>query len=699
MEMQFVDVVTHVEKRESLSQSVPFSLTILEPDNLYNPLLNSIQHVDQRVSSFVETEYNQVTPQLFIRGVGSNASGSGDDPSVAYMVDGINISRPGFHHQQLFDVKQIEVMKGPQGTLYGKGVIGGAVNVALNKPDDTDLNQWFMGVTARGLEIQAVNNHALTDRLNQRLGVAYRDQDGFVENAYTGTDLGSSREITLRDQLAWQDGLHKAGLLLDLNVLDSIDPARVYVGETPYPIFGGEALTPYANNTNKVAVPEDGHTERRHGLVVFNYEVEQSYGTWISQTAYMRGDYEFAFEFVPINYPISTSNSAKESAWQFSQEIRLQQQWQNWQWYSGVFLSREKVLRKEQVDLTGLINLLGISGAITPESPGYTDYDSQNEVYNGAVFAQAKWQFQPQWNLSMGLRGDYVKKDFTLSVTGGDPLGVGLVNSADFDESQQHSWSEVSYSLALDYHFSEQVMAYGLLATGFKSGSFNSLSISPQSALASTRPEKALNKELGLKGFFLEKALMLNLAVFHMDYDDLQVFAGLESEANAPKANISGTELELRLKILEGLELSGNYAYLDAEFEDFLSPADGENLQGNRLLRTPTHALALNLDYSWSDASENRYWLAWHGNSQSRMFSDPGNSRDWTIPGYHVSNLSLLFQPAGSDQRLSFWVRNLENERYPVHVISQSDFLITSQGSSWNMAEPRTLGVTLNLVM
>ncbi|RLU01995.1 TonB-dependent receptor [Ketobacter sp.] len=692
MELEITDVVTHVEKRESLAQKVPFSLAVLEPVNLYSPLLDSLQMVDQRVSGLVITEYNKVTPQLYIRGVGSNVSGAGDDPSVAYLVDGVSIARPGLQNQQLFDVQQIEVMKGPQGTLYGKGVIGGAVNVVYRKPELADYNSLSTAVNQRGWALQNINNQQVGHHSANRFSLSYREQQGYLENVVTGSEQGEFEELIAREQWHWQGSDQALGLLLEYSRYRGLDPARTYQGETPLPAFGGSALVPYANNERRVAIAGDGTTERDTYSLMVTYQLEQDYGTWESRTAYVSGDYEFQLPVLPILFPEST-NGAHEKSWQLSQELRLQQSWQDWQWQSGVYLSQEQTSRDELGDLTGLMQLLGAGALLTDETPGTTRYDAVSEVSNWALFIQSRWNFAVDWSLHLGLRGDYVKKDFDLSVTGGDPLDVGLINSEDFGVETGDHWRELSYALSLEYQLNPQVMLYGRLATGFKSGSFNMLAISPDSALASAEPETALNTELGWKGYFFDQRLQVNGALFQLDYDELQVYAGLESGANAPRARIQGAELDVRFKPLQGLELAGNYTYLDSEYLRFSSPGSGQTLTGNRLPRAPTHELALSLNYSWEDTGQNRYRLEWQGNYTGAYSIVPQDADGDSVPSRQISNLALYARPRGSAAVLSLWVRNLFDEQYPLHVFGQGVFGYTENGSAWNLAEPRTLGM------
>ncbi len=287
-------------------------------------------------------------------------------------------------------------------------------------------------------------------------------------------------------------------------------------------------------------------------------------------------------------------------------------------------------------------------------------------------------------------------KDFDLAVSGGDPLDIGLINSADFKVKEDDRWNELSYSLSIEHHLWEDFMLYGRVATGFKSGSFNSLAISPASARASSEPESAVNTELGWKGLFWNRALQLNGAIFQVDYDDLQVYSGLESGTNAPQARISGAELDLRAKLTQGLELAGNYTYLDTEYEHFQSPATAQDFSGNRLTRAPAHELALQLNYSWTGAESTRYRLEWDANHTSEYAIVPGGSSGDTVPDRTVSNIALYVNPPGGKGVMALWVRNLFNEHYPVHAFGQEVFTYTPEGSAWNLAEPRTLGISMS---
>jgi len=693
MTLEVEDVVTTAPKRASLASEVPFSLTIVEPRGAFPALLQSLEDVDQRVSGLVTTSYNLVTPQLFIRGIGSNSSGAGDDPSVAYLVDGINIARPGAHGVPLFDLQRVEVIKGPQGALYGKGVIGGAVNILPNRPEMATSTTLSGAVFDRGFAVDSVDNAQLTDHLANRLSISWRDSDGYVTNHVTGRETGGGHDISLREQLAWHKGRRRAWLLLQHTDFSHADPACVYMGSAPAQAVGGAALAPWANHTDDVAMPWDGETELQASFASLMLEQQVDAGSWVSVTGVHRSSYEFAQNLMPVTRS-AIANLGSEDSWQLSQEIRFEQEHDAVAWHVGAYLSREGVDRNEVFDFKELYNLLGFGWALTEERPGSADYDASNDVVNSAVFLNARWSLAPAWHLAIGLRHDYVRKEFDLDVSGGDPLDILVASGGDFSVEARRSWEETSSSLSLAHAVSDQLMLYASLTTGFKAGSFNSLSTSASSALASSEPERALSEELGCKGFFLGNRLQVNAAVFHVDYKDLQVFTQIESSANAPRAEISGLEWELRTKPMVGLELAAGYTYLDTEFLRFMSPS-GVDLAGHDLLRAPEHAATFALDYSWITHRSHRYRWQLLASYIGDIFITPENTPGSRVEAHSVVDAALHWQPPASPVQYSVWVRNLANERYARHVIDQAAFLYTDAGSAWNLAPPRTVGISV----
>src|SRR3990167_3940282 len=378
----------------------------------------------------------------------------------------------------------------------------------------------------------------------------------------------------------------------------------------------------------------------------------------------------------------TSSNSAREESLQISQEIRFEQQRNQWQWHAGLYFSQEETDRDENYDLTGLVRLLGLESGLTPETPGYADYVSTSTVLDVAAFGNLRWSLAADWNLTFGVRFDDIRKQIDLDVSGGDPLGLLVDDSNDFSIQDKRNWTEPSWSLGLDHHLTRDLMLYALVNTGFKAGNFNSVSTSPQSALASSDPEHARNRELGLKGFFLQKRLQLNAALFQMDYQDLQVFTRRDSESNAPAASIEGAEFEWRARINGGLELGAGYQWLETRFDEYVSPA-GENLAGNELTRAPQHAATAALNYTWSDASQRRWWLVWDGAYTGSLFINPENTPGSKVPSHTSMNLALQLRPANGPVEYSAWIRNLTNEHYAWHVIDQSTFSYTTAGSAW----------------
>ncbi|MCG8314984.1 MAG: TonB-dependent receptor, partial [Pseudomonadales bacterium] len=616
------DVVTQAAKWEAKSLDLPFSVLFLRPYDYSTPFLNSIRDIDQRISGLVVTEFNEVTPQFYIRGIGSNSSGAGDDPSVAFLIDGVNVARPGFHKLPLFDLHQVEIIKGAQGSLYGKGVIGGAVNHIPNKPEFNTFSHMRATAMGRGWQVQGINNTVLSDTFANRVSFSATDTQGYVANHQTGRDTGAYNYLAFREQFLWQAQEQSVNFLLGYFDTESLDPAQSYHGDAPPQ---GVFLAPYRNQAFDVAAYVDGESHRQFGFASLKYVSGVDDGRWISITSYNKGRYDFTLNVVPVASQ-SVLNLADEAASQVSQEIRFEQIFNNIQWNTGLYVSREWVDRDEWADLRGLAVLYDVADTLSVDTPGVTLYQAVHDVKNWAFFFHGEWQFMDSWKANLGWRSDYVKKEFDLAVSGGDPFDISLDSSRDFSVSTDLSWHKNSFSLSLAKYFSDDLVVYGRVASGFKAGNFNSVSSSPESALAASNPEMAVNNELGLKAFFFRHKLQINTAAFYTDYKDLQVFTNEDTEANAPKATITGVDWDVRARLWPGVELTANYPYLDTTFDEFVSPS-GVNLRGYHLPRAPRQAVALAFSYSWISDQGNNFWAEFQASHTDEFFITPKTLR------------------------------------------------------------------------
>lgn len=690
-QLQINDVVTHAAKWESNSLDLPFSISFITPYDYYTPFISSIRDIDAMDSSLTITEYNDVTPQFYIRGIGSNSSGAGDDPSVALLIDGVNIARPGFYNLSLFDLKRVEVIKGPQSSLYGKGVIGGAVNILPNQPDSHSYSHVMAEAQDRGWRLQGIINTAINDSLSNRLSITAQESDGYVENVTTNEDLGGKDSYALRQQLLWEGDHKKAHVLFEYQSANVNGPAQAFIGDEPQ---GFGAIAPYANQYDKVTLPSDNFSHVDFGYLHVNFEQTTDAGKWVSTTAINQGNYDFKLNVTPIDF-LATTNSADEKAWQASQELRFERTRGDLHWSAGIYISREHVEREEQLNLVGLTNLLGFGGTISEAVPGFTDLNADHDVLNGALFWQGQWDFHDDWFVNVGLRHDHVRKDFDLQVSGGDIFGITLLNAEEFHVTTDRSWKQFSHSLSLGHYLSKDHLVYVRNALGFKAGNFNSVAFSPDSASASSKPEIANSYEIGMKGFYFDHQLKFNIALFMTEYEDLQVYVLSDSEANAPEADIFGVEWEAKAKVLSGLELSVSHTYLDTEFGDFIAPR-GIDLGGKDLTRSPEHSTTIGISYSWDDQSDNHYWLEWRTSYTDSYFISPESDPGTVVDSYSVSNLSLIFKPSNSTIQYSAWIKNLFDEEYALHSIDQSVLLYASNGAAKNVAPPRTMGVLVS---
>jgi iron complex outermembrane receptor protein len=612
-----------------------------------------IEDLTAMTPGFAISSYNPATPAPYIRGVGTNSSSVGDDASVGVFVDDVYAGRAGSFRTDLFDVERVEVLRGPQGTLYGRNVAGGAIRIATRGPTgqkegyvETEYGDYDL------LAVRAALGGALDAGLSGRLALAGRQRDGHTDNVLTGSALRDEDNLSLRAKLAAELG-DDASLLLTADYAedDLRGPATRSIVDENGPPNGV---------TDEVTLLRDGFMQRDIGGLSLRFDVELGIGDLTAIAALRRNEYRFlddltgAYVLPALGTPLPLLNDAREESTQYSQEFRLTGSRDALEYTLGLYLFEEEVERVESFDSSAIVGVPGFSRAV---------WDSAMDSSSYAAFGEITWHADEAWSLVAGGRYTRDDKDFANRATTPDLLGFLL---EPYEVEASRSWSEFTPRLTLQYRARDALMLYASGSAGFKSGGFNALAATAAEARAPFAPERARNFEIGIKADLPERKLRVNAAAFLMDYSDLQNFFlqdGIVVTATAD-AEMRGFELELWATPAEGLDLSFSYAYLDSEYTDF--PSDPDN-EGNRLMRAPEHSLSAALGYRWriSDALEGLLRLDY--SHQDRIFFDAANAPVGAAPSYALLGARAALSHS-SGWELSLWGRNLADEAYVVHA-------------------------------
>jgi iron complex outermembrane receptor protein len=715
------EVIVTAQKRSENLQDVPASVTAFSATSIEKYRLTDIRAVADRTPNFTVGQQGPASPTLTIRGIGSSDREAGSDRSVVLFIDEVYIGRAGASTFDLFDAAQIEVLRGPQGSLFGKNVVGGAVSITTAdvKPD-FDASLEFGAGNRALLETKGMVNLPFSDVLAGRFAFSAKKQDGYYFNRNFNQRAGDSRAVSGRAKLKFTPSENLDATLTLEGSQDNIDglshqstfgkadPA-VYrpgfiglyaVGSLPDP-------NPYVVSSNAF-----GYLDRELYSAVGRVNWRQSYGTWTFIPAYRRGAYKVsddvsAIRLVGVGPSIKGFRSQEitdETYTAKSAELRLASNGGGkLDWLFGVYYLSEHTDRTQIRDR--LVNN-------TYSRPIFLQ---DNKTDSAAAFGALTWHPIDVIDLRIGARYTRDKKDF--SITGADTItpaqrveltalygrapGVAPLTAL-YTAAADETWSEFTPDASLTYRFTDDISAYGRIATGFKSGGFNGLAANAAQAVLPFNPETAVSYEVGLKTRFLENRAQINATAFLLDFKDLQLRDRVElipgnptsaivTIINAAKARTKGVEIEGIVKPVSGLTLSGSVSRLSAKVTD--TPPGSTILLGGRLPRSPKWTANLSAEYAWTLPDSGQITGQVEYRYVGNLYYDINEAPVTYQRAYNLVNARLEYAPHAANWTVAAWARNIGKEVYVTDTqAGTGGFYGVSQ-----ISEPRTYGVTLKL--
>ena len=696
------EVVVTAQHREENLQDVPIAITAIGSEELRTADISDLNSISVRTPGFSMGTFTPAQPQLFIRGVGSNADGAAEDQSVVVFLDGVYVGRTAGQAFDLFDLERIEVLRGPQGTLYGKNAAGGAINVVSQKPSETFSGAVEVSTGDLGyFSTRAKVSGPLSDTVSGKISVSYKERDGYVDSLVADIDDFNAFESQgIRAQLLGRPNETMEWLLtLDRSSDDRVGPGRS-VGDqflqATIAELGGFSPDFYQNmltETPKSEVESQG--------ISLQMDWDLGHGTLTSITAYREADadvtdiaFGVAFQFLGLG---SLDNSVDESSEQFSQEIRYATDLSESLFLqTGLYYLNEDVSRLESLDIVcgnlcaGFSN--GFYNANNP-LPLFGSADQTNETTSYGIFAQAVWSMNDRADLTIGARYTSEEKDATNF---GTPDGAFAI-LAPYDVAMSESWSAFTPKASLNYRLSDDLMVYGSVSTGFKSGGFQGLAPTGIAASTPFDEENVTTFEVGMKGTLLDNTLRFNAAAFSSQYDDLQVLVltvqpdglpGPQLTANAGEAEISGLELEAQWQLTDNLQLAGTFAYLDTEYSQLDN--DLAVNEGNQLRNAPENAYSLSLIYDYPLATGAAISARADFSHKDDAYQDIPNLDAAKMIEYDVINLRAAYLSEDAKWEVAVWVKNAADEEYLLH----NSVLNPGLAQLPLPAAPRTVGLT-----
>jgi iron complex outermembrane receptor protein len=702
------EVYVTAQKRQQSLMEVGISVAVAGEKEIRDRRISMVTDITLFTpNASIKENIPGLMPIITVRGVGLNDFNAANNPATGVYIDGVSLSSLALLSSDFFDLERIEVLKGPQGTLYGRNSTAGALNITTAKPD---LENFGARVSVGAgsydaIELEGMLNVPLSDSLGLRLAAKGIDQgEGYWDNDATGDDIGQRDVQMARAQLLWRPS-ERTDILLKLEN----QRGRSELGSPEF--FG---VLPTANTSNCPGRPEcsnflgysdtDGDPFKGSWSVSPDYDLDQSiitakidvdldFATLTSVTGYIDFDrkYESDVDASPMRILDFVNTDAVE---QFSQELRLAGDTDALIWQVVAFYATDKVKTTYAGQLQALLNT-------TTYSPADVEAESQ------AIFANAEWLVSDSLTLIAGLRATQENKsnrgftsDLVSEVPGsglsGAPFGSPPIVLASVDDDIDDN--SVDWKLGLNWQLEESTLVYLSASQGTKSGGFFTGVATTVEQLLPYDAETLTAYELGIKGRASDYGMSYEASVFYYDYEDVQTYISdttgpvpVNRLSNIKGATIYGLDLMAQWKpvMLEALTLSAGIGILDTELEAFDGP-NGTVSKGNEQPDAPDLTANLSASYDFNLTESLPAQFAVDGRYQSDAFHDALNNPLLESGSYWVVNARLS---AYLDDQWEFtaWGKNLADEEYVVQGSDQ-----TSLGNGFRVyGPPRTYGVTI----
>lgn len=690
------DIIVTALRRDTTLQKTPAAVTAISGKELASRGISNVEDLAAVVPA-VSFGKNIGQAHIAVRGIGSDGVVAGQDPRVAFYQDGVYIARPDAQLSGMFDVDSVQVLKGPQGTLYGRNATGGAVVVTSARP-----TQEMQGYIRAGYgnynatKVEGAISGPVTSNLALRFAAHHESHDGYGKNIVTGTDIDDKDELGLRVSALWTpvDGLEFLTIFDYSDESDRANGLHYFGPAQPNVIplgirLGGRALY----NSRDIASDIDPKVHIRTWGIVQKIDYQTDWATLKSITAYrsVKSSNLVDIDGTDVQLGVDTLFNKSE---QFSQELTLDGRAGRFSWLVGGQYFYENIGPSgSEIPISSAVQ----GGALSLRDAFYAV--GYQKTYGLAAYAQLTYEIADGLKLSFGGRYSTEKKklndNFQLDFTRPYQPGGPLVSVPGFPRQLSDRFSRFTPTATLEYQVTPEIFSYFTYSQGFKSGGY-AIGVN-QSAY---QPEKITNYEGGIKTTFLGGAVKANLIGFHYDYSDLQVTqvrGNVSVTENAASAKVDGFELELAVSPAHGLSLGGNLAYVDAKYDRFFTvdpsnpSAGNQDLSGYTLSQAPKTSFMLFASNKWEIGD---YSVTVRGdyNFVGKQYFSPFENPLVSQKSYGVGSVSARVENAAG-WSVEGYIRNLGNTQ----AIAQTYVSSTLFGTPvlGTLIAPRTYGVTV----
>jgi iron complex outermembrane receptor protein len=735
------DIIVTARRTNESAQSVPLAITVLDAQKLADTNVQGIADIAKITPGFfVQTSSADPTGVLLtIRGQSQQDSILTTDSPIGVYVDGVNYIRSSNLESALVDIERVEVLKGPQGTLYGKNTTGGAISITTRQPDLSQVGGYLdvgAGNYARNEQTAVFNLPLIKDELGVRL-LAQRQDHGDYGRDGAGRGLGSKNAIAFRGNLLWRpNDTVRLAISADYTRTRSSGPNAYLAFVNPFPALAPGAPNPAPAllaialgtgilNPALLADPVANQNAigaalgQARALLASNVSTNpynsngtfpqgvyaQTYGVSANLAVDLTPSLQFrsisAARWLSRNEQVDLDGSPyglleadlRSNARNLSQEFQFSSQnSRTFNWIVGAYFNEE-----EGRDGSTAFALR----AINPANPNITDGAVKNSSW--AVFGQGVVSLTDTLRFTGGLRWtseNKILRSFNRSGPGGATcnipasLQLGGTCAAKFE----NTFSDYSYLASLDWKPTEGILLYARTARGFKGGGENLRGTGTAESFSAFAPEVVTDYEVGFKVDFLDRRLRLNGAIYYADYTNIQrtiVQASTSGSivslvTNAAKARIQGAELEVTAVPVTGLTLSGSFSLTDAKYKQFV---DATGDRSNEPFQFPKYSYTLAATYSLpTSIGDLRAAVDWNWRSDTQLVGSAIYQASLSQPAYGLLGGRLSLNVQSFDADIAVFAKNILDKRYAVSGVQFDNSL---GFNSLYVGEPRTFGIQL----
>ncbi|MFT5766984.1 MAG: iron complex outermembrane receptor protein [Halioglobus sp.] len=696
--MALEEVIVTAQKRSESVQEIPLAITAMSSDMLEARGITDIASLSSSVPAMHFGQSGSNT-RITIRGIGTEQTTVTGDPGVAFHIDGVYQARSSAGNAAFYDLARVEVLRGPQGTLYGRNATGGSVNLISKEPVaelgghiEAQLGNYDQQ-RLRGV----FNTPLMSEKLLMRISGQYETRDGYYENLTPGADdVQDVDAVDLRAQFSYlATDSFDARLILNYSTAKGAGFGRKGLGDYPAPPpFAVNTLyqnaTPNPSDPRKIYLNDiaDRDNSREGATLILNWGLGSV--AFKSITAWQDNTVDYVLDFDLSDADIINENNYQDST-QYSQEFQLTStSTGSWEWIAGLyFLSEESDTDYWLNDMGEGLSSFGIPTIdVGLDDPAYFGNASTTESDSFGAFGQVSYNLSDTLKLTGGLRYSKDKKE-------SDILRKEFFAPSSVTFKKKEDWDGVTWKLGADWLFADDSMLYASVSTGFKSGGFlQTKNAEPY------EPEEILAWEIGSKNRFLDNRVQANVSAYFYDYTDMQLttIRDVQRETtNAGKSEIKGIEIELVGRLTSALELRGSFAYTNAEFTEYFDidpqnkDAGLQDLSGSSLPRSPNYTANLSATYSWDfnsgtlKTSLSYYW-------SDEVFFTAYNRDDGDIQdSYHRTDARVVFDSADGRWYVAAAVKNLEDDEIASQMLLANPTLGGIDAVQWQAPLTYTL--------